>query len=178
MKKENINKHYTEEDLANFEKLNNFKNFKVNTIINKNKNHPQRYAKSDDENFDKIIDVNNNKSLSKEIKKIDNKADYYKPSDLKNFNKLEQSLTFNDISPLKSEKEVTKTVTKYTASDENAFDQIAKLSNKKKNYGEKNINIKVDKAKIKIIDFNKLNKIEKNFKNKVGIEKIKIVYFD
>jgi len=73
---------------------------------------------------------------------------------------------------------MTKTITKYTANDENAFDQIIKSSNNKKNYKEKNINIKVDKAKIKIIDFNKLNEREKNFKNKVGIEKIKIVYFD
>jgi len=178
MKKENINNHYTEEDLINFEKLNNFKDFKINTIKNKDKSHPQRYAKSDDENFDKIINVNNNKSLSKEIKKSDNKDNYYKSSDLKNFSKLKGSLAFNDYTSINNDKKMTKTITKYTANDENAFDQIIKSSNNKKNYKEKNINIKVDNAKIKIIDFNKLNEREKNFKNKVGIEKIKIVYFD
>ena len=30
MKKENINSYYTDEDLINFKKLNNFKDFKVN----------------------------------------------------------------------------------------------------------------------------------------------------
>ena len=39
-------------------------------------------------------------------------------------------------------------------------------------------NSKVDKKKIKIVDYSKLNEKEKNLKNKVGIEKIKIVYFD
>jgi len=177
MKKENINNHYTKEDLVNFEKLNNFKNFKVNTIKNTNKNHPQRYSKSDDENFDKIINLNN-KSLSKNTQKTDQKDDYYKHSDFKNFNKLEQSLTFNNDMPLKNEKKVTKTNAKYTANDENAFDQIIKSNSNKKNYKEQHINIKVDKTKIKIIDFNKVNEREKNLKNKVGIEKIKIVYFD
>ena len=49
---------------------------------------------------------------------------------------------------------------------------ILKMINKNK------INSNIDIKKIKIIDFDKLNKKEKNFKNKVGIEKIKIVYFD
>jgi len=36
----------------------------------------------------------------------------------------------------------------------------------------------VNNKKIKIVDFNKLDKREKNLKNKIGIEKIKVVYFD
>ena len=34
MKKENINNYYTDEDLINFKKLNNFKEFKVNKLNN------------------------------------------------------------------------------------------------------------------------------------------------
>ena len=34
MKKENINNYYTDEDLINFEKLKNFKEFKVNKLNN------------------------------------------------------------------------------------------------------------------------------------------------
>ena len=36
----------------------------------------------------------------------------------------------------------------------------------------------INNKKIKIVDFNKLDKREKNLKNKIGIEKIKVVYFD
>ena len=177
MKKENINNSYTEEDIINFEKLNNFKDFKIN-IVNNNKNHSQRYTKSDNEYFDNILNVNSKKPLSEEIKQPEKKDNYYNSSDFNNFNKVEQSLTFGDYTTINNDKEVSKIITNYTDSDENAFDQIIKSTNNKKNYKEKNINFKVDKAKIKIIDFNKLNKREKNLKNKVGIEKIKIVYFD
>ena len=178
MKKENIYNSYTEEDKINFEKLNKFKEFKIKIINNNNKSHTQKYAKSDNEYFDKILNVNDKKSLSEKIKKQEKNNNYYKSSDLNNFSKLEQSLTFNDIKPLKNEKEVTKNIAKYTANDENAFDQIIKSDGNKKNYREKNTKLKIDKEKIKIIDFNKSNESERNFKNKVGIEKIKIVYFD
>ena len=36
----------------------------------------------------------------------------------------------------------------------------------------------INNKKIKIVDFNKLDKREKNLKNNIGIEKIKVVYFD
>ena len=52
MKKENINNYYTDEDLINFEKLKNFKEFKVNKLNNnQNKSHLVRYAVSDNRNF-------------------------------------------------------------------------------------------------------------------------------
>ena len=38
MEKENINNYYTDEDLINFEKLKNFKDFKTNKL-NKNQNN-------------------------------------------------------------------------------------------------------------------------------------------
>ena len=179
MKKENINNYYTDEDLIGFEKLKNFKEFKVNKINNNlNKSHQQRYAISDNKHFDKIMNINNEKSLSKEIKKTENKDNYYKSSDLKNFDKLNQVLTLNNNKPVRNENEATKTITNYTDKDKRAFDQIIKSKGNTKNYKKYNINLKVDKKKIKIIDFDKLNKKEKNFKNKIGIEKIKIVYFD
>ena len=72
MKKQNIKNLYTDEDLINFEKLKNFKNFKANEFNNTTSNNPQRYAKSDSENFEKIISVNN-KSLPKKVEKIEKK---------------------------------------------------------------------------------------------------------
>ena len=57
-------------------------------------------------------------------------------------------------------------------------DNVYTFYNEDMIYKKYNINLKIDKKKIKIIDFDKLNKKEKNFKNKIGIEKIKIVYFD
>ena len=79
MKKENINNYYTDEDLINFEKLKNFKEFKVNKLNNnQNNSHPDRYAMSDNKNFNKIINVDNNeKSSSKEV----NKSKDYTTSD-------------------------------------------------------------------------------------------------
>ena len=71
MKKENINNYYTDEDLINFEKLNNFEDFKVDkSNTNENKSHPVRYAMSDNKHFNKIMNINNDKNpLSKKIEK-------------------------------------------------------------------------------------------------------------
>ena len=91
---------------------------------------------------------------------------------------MEKGLSWFRVTHSKNETEVTKNIANYTANDENAFDQIIKSGGNKKNYREKNTKLKIDKEKIKIIDFNKSNESERNFKNKVGIEKIKIVYFD
>ena len=177
MKKQNIKNSYTDEDLINFEKLKNFKNFKTNEISNTKSNHPQRYAKSDSENFEKIISVNNNKSLPKKVEKIEKKDNYYKSLDFENFEKIKKIFINDNNKPLEKDKSLKKTIINYTDNDKKVFDQIIQ-TNYQKNYKVKNINTKVDKAKIKIIDFDKLNKKEKNLKNKVGIEKIKIVYFD
>ena len=176
MKKENINNYYTDEDLINFEKLKNFKEFKVNKLNdNQNNSHPIRYAVSDNRNFNKIMNVGNNeKSSSKEV----NKSRDYKPSDFENFKKLKQFTTFNDNEPLNNKTEPEKTITEYTNKDKSSFDKIIKSKSDAKNESENKHNVKIDNKKIKIIDFNKLNEREKNFKNKVGIEKIKVVYFD
>ena len=172
MKKENINNYYTDEDLINFERLKNFKEFKVNKLNNnQNNSHPVRYAVSDNRNFNKIMNVDNNeKSSYKEV----NKSTDYTPSDFENFKKLKQFTTFNDNGPLNNKTEPEKTITEYTDKDMSAFDKIIKSKSDAKNKNK----TKNDNKKIKIIGFNKLNEREKNFKNKVGIEKIKVVYFD
>ena len=175
MKKENINNYYTDEDLINFEKLKNFKEFKVNKLNNnQNKSHPVRYAVSDNRNFNKIMNIDNNESSSKKV----NKTKDYTPSDFENFKKLKQFTTFNDNEPLNNKTEPEKTITEYTNKDKSSFDKIIKSKSDAKNESENKNNTKIDNKKIKIIDFNKLNEREKNFKNKVGIEKIKVVYFD
>jgi hypothetical protein len=175
MKKENINNYYTDEDLINFEKLKNFKEFKVNKLNNnQNKSHPVRYAMSDNRNFNKIMNIDNNESSSKKV----NKTKDYTPSDFENFKKLKQFTTFNDNEPLNNKTEPEKTITEYTNKDKSSFDKIIKSKSDAKNESENKHNVKIDNKKIKIIDFNKLNEREKNFKNKVGIEKIKVVYFD
>ena len=175
MKKENINNYYTNEDLINFEKLKNFKEFKVNKLNNnQNKSHPVRYAVSDNRNFNKIMNIDNNESSSKKV----NKTKDYTPSDFENFKKLKQFTTFNDSEPLNSKTEPDKTITEYTNKDISSFDKIIKSKGDSKNKSENKNNVKIDSKKIKIIDFNKLNEREKNFKNKTGIEKIKVVYFD
>ena len=176
MKKENINNYYTDEDLINFEKLKNFKEFKVNKLNdNQNNSHSVRYAVSDNRNFNKIMNVGNNKkSSSKEV----NKSKDYNPSDFENFKRLKQFTIFNDNKPLNNKIEPEKTITKYTDKDISSFDKIIKSKGDAKNAIENKNNVKIDNKKIKIIDFNKLNEREKNFKNKIGIEKIKVVYFD
>ena len=175
MKKENINNYYTDEDLINFEKLKNFKEFKVNKLNNnQNKSHPVRYAVSDNRNFNKIMNIDNNESSSKKV----NKTKDYTPSDFENFKKLKQFTTFNDNEPLNNKTEPEKTITEYTNKDKSSFDKIIKSKSDAKNESENKNNTKINNKKIKIIDFNKLNEREKNFKNKVGIEKIKVVYFD
>jgi len=175
MKKENINNYYTDEDMINFEKLKNFKEFIVNKLNNNhNFGHPVRYAVSDNKNFNKIMNIDNNESSSKEV----NKSRDYKPSDFENFKKLKQFTTFNDNDPLNNKTEPEKTITKYTNKDKRSFDKIIKPKGDSKNESENKNNVKIDSKKIKIIDFNKLNERKKNFKNKAGIEKIKVVYFD
>ena len=169
MKKENINNYYTDEDLINFEKLKNYKEFKVNKLNNNQNNiHPIRYSVSDNRNFNKIMNVENNEksSSSKEV----NKSKNYTSSDFENFKKLKQFTTFNNNEPLNNKTKPEKTTTDYTDKDMNAFDKIIKSKD-----GAKNEN---DNKKIRIIDFNKLKEKEKNLKNQLGVEKIKIVYFD
>ena len=74
MKTENINNYYTDEDLIHFEKLKNFNGSKVNKLnSNQTKSYPIRYAMSDNKHFDKIMNINKDKSSvwkkNREIKK-------------------------------------------------------------------------------------------------------------
>ena len=96
MKKKNINNYYTDEDLINFEKLKNFSDSKFNKLSNnQNKSHPVRYAVSDKKHFNKIMNINNDKSpLSKKTKKTKNN-NYYSSLALKNFEKFKQLAIFN-----------------------------------------------------------------------------------
>ena len=175
MKKENINNYYTNEDLINFEKLKNFKEFEVNKLNNiQNNNHPVRYAVSDNRNFNKIMNIDNNESSFKKVIKTKD----YTPSDFENFKKLKQFTTFNDSEPSNNKTDPKIAITEYTNKDKSSFDKIIKSKSDAKNEIINKNNAKIDNKKIKIIDFNKLNEREKNFKNKVGIEKIKVVYFD
>jgi len=89
MKKENINNYYTDEDLINFEKLKNFNDFKVNKLNNnQNKSHPVRYDMSDNKHFNKIMNINNDKSsLSKKTKKT-KENNHYTSKDFDNFEKI------------------------------------------------------------------------------------------
>ena len=173
MKKENINNYYKDEDLINFEKLKNFKESKVNKLNNnQNNGHPVRYAVSDNRNFNKIMNIDNNESSSKE------NNIHYTSSDFEKFKKLKQFITFDDSKPLNNKTESSKTTTEYTDKDISSFDKIIKSKGDSKNESENKNNVKIDSKKIKIIDFNNLNERKKIYKNKVGIEKIKIVYFD
>ena len=173
MKKENINNYYTDEDLINFEKLKNFKEFKVNKLNNnQNKSHPARYAVSDNRNFNKIMNIDNNESSSKKV----NKTKDYTPSDFENFKKLKQFTNFNDSKPSNNKTDPKIAITEYTNKDKSSFDKIIKSKGDTKK--ENKNNVKIDNKKIKIIDFNELSEREKNFKSKTGIEKIKVVYFD
>ena len=173
MKKETKNNYYTDEDLINFKKLNNFKEFKSDKLNNNQRtNYPVKYSMSDNNNFKKIMNIENSEISSF---KEDNKSkenSYYNSLDFQKFNKLKQFTNFENSKDSKTKKKDLKSVTSYTSDDVNKFDKIIKTKNQ-------NINsTAANNKKIKIIDFGELKEKEKNFKNKLGIEKIKIVYFD
>ena len=79
---------FDEKDLINFEKLKNFNDSKVNKLSNNpNKSLSVRYAMSDNKHFNKIMNINNDKSsLSKETKETKNN-NYYSSLDFDNFKK-------------------------------------------------------------------------------------------
>ena len=174
MKKEAINNYYTEEDLINFNKLNNFNEIKNDDQRNKQAtNHVFKYSASDNNNFKKIMNIENGEtSPSEEVRKSKENT-YYNSSDFQKFNKLKQLTNFNIAeNAAETKKEYSKSDTSYTSDDVNKFDKIIKTKSINTN------NTETSNRKIKIIDFNQLKEKEKNIKNKLGIEKIKIVYFD
>ena len=173
MKKETKNNYYTDEDLINFKKLNNFKEFKSDKLNNnQTTKYPVKYSISDNNNFKKIMNIENSEISSfQEDNKLKENS-YYNSLDFQKFNKLKQFTNFENSKDSKTKKEDSKSVTSYTSDDVNKFDKIIKTKNQ-------SINSKAtNNKKIKIIDFGKLKEKEKNFKNKLGIEKIKVVYFD
>jgi len=171
MKKENIINYYTDEDLINFKKLNNFKEFKSNNTKNhQTTKHEIKYSVSDNNYFNKIMNIENEKkSSSKDFHKLKENA-YYNKSDFQKFSRLNQFTNFNNDEDLKGKKKYSKNALNYTSDDMNKFDKIIKIKS------ENLTNLKSNNKKVKIVDFDKLNK--KKIKNKAGIEKIKIVYFD
>ena len=65
MKKESINNYYSEEDLINFKKLNNFSQIKNNNPNNnQTTKHLFKYSASDNNNFNKIMNINNSETSS------------------------------------------------------------------------------------------------------------------
>ena len=173
MKKENINNYYTDEDLINFKKLNNFKEFKGDKLNNnQTTRHPVKYSMSDNSNFKKIMNIENSETSSFKENSKPKENSYYNSSDFQKFNKLKQFTNFENSKDSKTKKENSKSVTNYTSDDVNKFDKIIKTKNQNIN------NTAANNKKVKIIDFDKLKEKEKNFKNKLGIEKIKVVYFD
>ena len=173
MKKEAINNYYTDEDLINFKKLNNFKEIKNNNPNNnQSTQHLFKYSASDNNNFNKIMNIKNSETSSFKEAHKSKGNNYYNSSDFQKFNKLKQLTDFNIAKESETKKEYSKTATTYTFNDINKFDKIIKTKNENTN------NTEINNKKIKIIDFNKLKEKEKNLKNKLGIEKIKIVYFD
>ena len=177
MNKEQKNNYYNDEDLVNFEKLKNFKKLKENKVETIKKSHPQKYSTFDKENFEKIININSKKTEHKNEEKLEKNSNDYKSLDIENFEKIKRTFTNNNDKSIEKINNFNNPVTRYTNSDQKAFDQIIKTNSQADTKIKKNI-AKVDKSKIKIIDFDKLNEKEKNLKNKVGVEKIKIVYFD
>ena len=173
MKKETKNNYYTDEDLINFKKLNNFKEFKSDKLNNnQTTKYPVKYSMSDNNFFKKIINVENSEESPKNENHKLKENTYYNPSDFQKFDKLKQLTNFTIDNDLKAKNEYSKIPTNYTSEDVNKFNKIIKIENK-------NISSpKVNNKKIKVIDFDKLNDERKKTKNKIGIEKIKIVYFD
>ena len=131
MKKETINNYYNDEDLINFKKLNNFKEFKADKLNNNQiTEHPVKYSMSDNSNFKKIMNIENSEtsSFKEDSKSKDNS--YYNSSDFQKFNKLKQFTNFENSKDSKTKKENSKSVTNYTSDDVNKFDKIMKQKTK------------------------------------------------
>ena len=207
MKRQNSNliQNYTDSDLQSFAILENFKNYRSDSIETKNKqniNQSVGYALSDNKHFQKLMNFNKNtKASSKEYfidnftdsddltdKKTHKNEDYsYNESDIQNFKNLKQfPLSSNSDALQYISKKEDPVVTKinYTVSDLEAFDRIVESKEDStnnqiaaKDTDAKNLKSNIERSSIKIIDFDELKKRE-TIDNKQRIEKIKVVYFD
>jgi len=207
MKRQNNNliQNYTDDDLQSFAILENFDNYKIDSIETKNIQlvyQSADYTLSDNQQFKKLMNFNKNiKTSSKEYSiddfsdsddltdKITHKDDvsFYNESDMQNFKNLKQfPLSISSDSFKYTNKKEDPVVTKinYTVSDLEAFDRIVESNEGNtnnqaaaKNADAKNLMSNIDRSSIKIIDFDKLKKRE-TINSKQRIEKIKVVYFD
>ena len=207
MKRKNSNliQNYTDDDLQSFAILENFDNYKIDSIETKNIQlvyQSADYTLSDNQQFKKLMNFNKNiKTFSKEYS-IDDFSDndeltykrthkdedsVYNESDIQNFKNLKQFPLSSSPDTLQyTNKKEDPVVTKinYTVSDLEAFDRIVESKEDStnnqtaaKNADAKNLMSNIDRSSIKIIDFDKLKKRE-TINNKQRIEKIKVVYFD
>ena len=207
MKRKNSNliQNYTDSDLQSFAILENFDNYKIDSIETKNIQlvyQSADYTLSDNQQFKKLMNFNKNiKTFSKEysIDDFSNNDDltdkrthkdedsFYNESDIQNFKNLKQFPLSSSPDTLQyTNKKEDPVVTKinYTVSDLEAFDRIVESKEDStnnqtaaKNADAKNLKSNIDRSSIKIIDFDKLKKRE-TINNKQRIEKIKVVYFD
>ena len=207
MKRQNNNliQNYTDGDLQSFAILENFDNYKIDSIETKNIQLVYQsvdYSLSDNQQFKKLMNFNKNiKTFSKEYS-IDDFSDndeltykrthkdedsFYNESDIQNFKNLKQFPLSSSPDTLQyTNKKEDPVVTKinYTVSDLEAFDRIVESKEDStnnqtaaKNADAKNLKSNIDRSSIKIIDFDELKKRE-TIHNKQRIEKIKVVYFD
>jgi len=207
MKRQNNNliQNYTDGDLQSFAILENFDNYKIDSIETKNIQLVYQsvdYSLSDNQQFKKLMNFNKNiKTFSKEYS-IDDFSDndeltykrthkdedsVYNESDIQNFKNLKQfplSSSSDTLHYTNKKEDPVVTKINYTVSDLEAFDRIVESKEDStnnqtatKNTDVKNSKSNIDRSSIKIIDFDELKKRE-TIHNKQRIEKIKVVYFD
>ena len=207
MKRKNSNliQNYTDSDLQSFAILENFDNYKIDSIETKNIQlvyQSADYTLSDNQQFKKLMNFNKNIKTSSKEYSIDDFSDcddltdkrthkddvsFYNESDMQNFKNLKQfPLSISSDSFKYSNKKEDPVVAKinYTVSDLEAFGRIVESNEGNtnnqtaaKNADAKNLMSNIDRSSIKIIDFDKLKKRE-TINSKQRIEKIKVVYFD
>ena len=207
MKRQNNNliQNYTDGDLQSFAILENFDNYKIDSIETKNIQYVYQsvdYTLFDNQQFKKLMNFNKNIKTSSKEYSIEDYSDsddltdkkthkedvsFYNETDMQNFKKLKQfPLSSSSDSFKYTNKKEDSAVTKfnYTVSDLEAFDRIAESKEDSTNNQTATMNADVkssksniDRSSIKIMDFDKLKKRE-TIHNKQRIEKIKVVYFD
>ena len=207
MKRKNSNliQNYTDSDLQSFAILENFDNYKIDSIETKNIQlvyQSADYALSDNQQFKKLMNFNKNIKTSSKEYSIDDFSDndeltdkrthkddvsFYNESDMQNFKNLKQfplSISSDSFKYTSKKEDPVATKINYTVSDLEAFGRIVESNEGNtnnqtaaKNADAKNLMSNIDRSSIKIIDFDKLKKRE-TINNKQRIEKIKVVYFD
>ena len=207
MKRQNNNliQNYTDGDLQSFAILENFDNYKIDSIETKNIQlvyQSADYTLSDNQQFKKLMNFNKNIKTSSKEYSIDDFSDsddltdkrthkddvsFYNESDMQNFKNLKQfplSISSDSFKYTSKKEDPVATKINYTVSDLEAFGRIVESNEGNtnnqtaaKNADAKNLMSNIDRSSIKIIDFDKLKKRE-TINNKQRIEKIKVVYFD